>query len=62
MKTALSFALMMVMIPIVLLSQQKAPGTFVEPKNGYWDEIKKTVKEFNQKESPAEKKFKADLS
>lgn len=62
MKKLFGLVLLIAAIPVSLYSQQKATGVFVEHKEGYWDEITKTMKEFNKKEEPAEKEFKADLS
>jgi bleomycin hydrolase len=62
MKNLFSLLLLIAIIPVSLYSQQKVAGIFVEHKEGYWEEIEKTAKEFNKKEEPKEKEFKADLS
>lgn len=57
----ISLALLLVMMNNAL-SQQPAKGVFVEPKNEYWDLIKKTVEDFEKKPDTKKKPFKADFS
>lgn len=49
-------------IPYAVISQQKDNGVFVEPPKGFWDEIEKTVKDFEKKAEPKKKTFKVDLT
>ena len=45
-----------------LLSQEKDKGVFVEPKPGYYQEIKKEIEAFNKPEKPERKSFKLDFT
>ena len=45
-----------------LLSQEKDKGVFVEPKPGYYQEIKKKIEAFNKPKKPERKSFKLDFT
>jgi bleomycin hydrolase len=64
MKKTKFFILVALLVPLVVLAQQKDrdKGIFVEPKNPFWDEIKKATEEFGKKKPVAEKAFVVDLS
>jgi len=62
MKKFIYVLLIVSIIPISLHSQQKDKGVFVDSPKGFWEEIQKTVKEFNKKEEPKKKTFKVDLT
>lgn len=60
MKKLVSLFLVLFLFSTTILPQNK--GTFVEPQKGFWDEIQKSVDEFNKKETPKKKSFKVDLT
>jgi bleomycin hydrolase len=64
MKKTKFFILVALLVPLVVLAQEKSrdKGIFVEPKNPFWDEIKKATEEFGKKKPVAEKAFVVDLS
>jgi len=62
MKKIFYLLLVVFITPMAVHSQQKEKGIFVEPKNPYWEEIQKNIKEFNKKEEPKKKIFKVDLT
>jgi hypothetical protein len=55
-------ALFFVSINFNLLAQEKNKGIFVEPKPGFFQEIKKGIEEFNKPEKPARKRFVMDFT
>jgi bleomycin hydrolase len=61
MKKILCLIFVVLIIPLIVHPQQKDKGVFVEPQKGFWDEIEKTIKEFNKKEEPKKRNFKVDL-
>ena len=61
MKKIFYLLLVVVLIPMTIRSQQKDKGLFVEPKNPFWEEIQKTVKDYNKQEKPKRQAFKVDL-
>lgn len=63
MKKIASFLLVVLVLPAILISQEKAKdkGIFVEPKNAFWDEIQKATEEFGKKKPAPEKAFVVDL-
>ena len=62
MKKIFYLLLVVVLIPMTIRSQQKDKGLFVEPKNPFWEEIQKTVKDYNKQEKPKRQAFKVDLT
>jgi bleomycin hydrolase len=59
------FALLAIfLIPVLLIAQDKSrdKGIFVEPKNSFWDEIKKATEEFWKQKPAPQKAFVVDLS
>jgi len=58
------FVLACLLLPGIVLSQEKYrdKGIFVEPKNPYWDEIKKATEEFGKTKPVPQKAFIVDLS
>ena len=63
-----SYALLAaLLVPAFLLAQEKPEkkkdkGTFVEPKNAFWDEIERSTGEFGKKKPAPPKAFAVDLS
>jgi bleomycin hydrolase len=55
-------ALFFISINFNLLAQEKNKGIFVEPKPGFFQEIKKGIEEFNKSEKPARKRFVMDFT
>jgi bleomycin hydrolase len=64
MKKICSVLLIVLLIPAIALSQEKKKdkGTFVEPKNAFWDEIQKATEEFGKVKPAPRKAFAVDLS
>jgi bleomycin hydrolase len=65
MKEAKFSLLVVLLIPLFVLAQEKTKdkGIFIEPKNPYFDEIKKTTEEFGNKKPALEKTlFVVDLN
>lgn len=62
MKKFLCVLFIVAALPAAIHSQQKDKGVFVEPQKGFWDEIEKTLSDFNKKEKPKRQIFKVDLS
>jgi len=58
------FLLIVFLLPVIVLSQEKKKdkGIFVEPKSSFWDEIQKATEEFGKKKPTQEKAFIVDLS
>lgn len=54
--------LILFIIPVIILPQQKDKGIFAEPTNPFMDGIEKSLKEFSKKETPSKKSFKVDLT
>jgi bleomycin hydrolase len=62
MKKIICSLLFVLVVPISFYAQEKDKGVFVEPKKGFWDEIEKSLNEFNKKEEPKKKIFKVDFT
>jgi bleomycin hydrolase len=54
----------LLVVPLALFAQQKErdKGIFVEPKNPFWDEIKKATEEYGKQKRVPRKAFVVDLS
>lgn len=53
---------LVVLLPVLLSAQQKDKAIFVEPPKGFWDEILKSLNDFNKKETPPAKNLKVDFT
>lgn len=67
MKKLYSVLLVALLVPAFVLAQDKPEkrkdkGTFVEPKNAFWDEIQKSTEEFGRKKPEPRKAFVVDLT
>jgi len=67
MKKLYSVLLVALLVPAIVLAQDKPEkrkdkGTFVEPKNAFWDEIQKSTEEFGRKKPEPRKAFVVDLT
>ena len=67
MKKLCSVLLVALLVPAFVLAQDKPDkrkdkGTFVEPKNAFWDEIQKSTEEFGRKKPEPRKAFVVDLT
>lgn len=56
------FLALVVLMPVLMLAQQKDKAIFVEPQKGYWDEILKSLSDFNKKETTPAKNLKVDFT
>ena len=45
-----------------ITAQERDKGIFVKPENSFWEEIQKSLQDFNKVEKPERKDFKADLT
>ncbi len=63
MKSFISFLILSVIISMTVLNAQvKNKGVFVEPKPGFYEEIKKGIEEFNKQPSPLKKVYRLDVT
>lgn len=63
MKSFISFLILSVIISTTVLNAQvKNKGVFVEPKPGFYEEIKKGIEEFNEQPSPLKKVYRLDVT
>lgn len=53
---------LVVLLPVLLSAQQKDKAIFVEPPKGFWDEILKSLSDFNKKDTPPVKNLKVDFT
>ncbi|MDP3582957.1 MAG: peptidase C1, partial [Ignavibacteria bacterium] len=53
---------LVVLLPVLLSAQQKDKAIFVEPPKGFWDEILKSLSDFNKRETPVAKSLKVDFT
>ncbi len=61
MKQIKVFLLLLLFLGIVN-AQERDKAKFVEPKNEYWEQIKKDIADYNKKETPEKKIFKMDFT
>ncbi len=63
-KIGILILIALVAVPPLVLAQEKPrdKGTFVEPKNPFWDEIMKSVSEYGKKPAVPPKAFVVDLT
>ena len=63
MKSFISLLTILILISTMFIkAQEKNKGVFVEPKSGFYDEIKKSIDEFKNPEKEKKKSFKLDFT